>query len=36
VPWPSRGRVEYDGVKGTLAISFRPSGIKTLAQEGVS
>ncbi len=29
-------RVEYDGANGTLAISFRPSGIKTLAQEAVS
>lgn len=29
-------RVEYDGANGTLAISFRPSGIKRLAQEVVS
>ncbi len=29
-------RVDYDGAEGTLAISFRPSGIKTLAQEAVS
>ena len=28
-------RVEYDGANGTLAISFRPSGIKTLAQEAL-
>ena len=29
-------RVEYDGANGTLAINFRPSGMKTLAQEAVS
>jgi site-specific DNA recombinase len=26
-------RVDYDGAKGTVAVTFRPSGIKTLADE---
>ena len=26
-------RVEYDGAQGTVAVTFRPTGIKTLADE---
>jgi site-specific DNA recombinase len=26
-------RVDYDGKKGTIAVTFRPNGIKTLAQQ---
>ena len=29
-------RVDYDGNKGTLAVTFRPSGIQSLAQREVA
>ncbi|HSH95531.1 MAG TPA: hypothetical protein VK968_15415, partial [Roseimicrobium sp.] len=29
-------RVDYDGKKGTLAVTFRPSGIQSLAQREVA
>jgi hypothetical protein len=29
-------RVDYDGAKGTMAITFHPLGLKTLARERLS
>lgn len=29
-------RVDYDGAKGSLAVTFRAGGVRTLAQERVA